>query len=235
MHPFTAILLVIALTGCASQEIQRKDGVSSARAFSPANLAKSEADMIAEINQREMLKSLLRISEKLYRRNPRELLKSGQASEESASARLFEALPTWANKTASPPNWEENFHLAFLEDYAGDRVAVFMTALTSMLMAAYEYKTEIFLTDSLSAQKLYNSARNIEIAIWKLSNARLLSGEKILISNSMDGEVVNLSFEREFGKLIAHQDLLALVIEDKGNRSISRVFQNVAAFVFLPI
>jgi hypothetical protein len=58
---------------------------------------------------------------------------------------------------------------------------------------------------------------------------------KFLISNSMEGDVSNLSFEREFGKLIAQQDLMALIIEDKSNRSISRAFQNVATFVFLPI
>jgi hypothetical protein len=51
----------------------------------------------------------------------------------------------------------------------------------------------------------------------------------------MDGEVANLSFEREFGKLIAQQDLLALILEDRSNRSISRVFQNAAAFAFLPL
>jgi hypothetical protein len=102
-------------------------------------------------------------------------------------------------------------------------------------MASYDYKTKLFMTDSLSAQKLYNSARNIEIATWKLSNAKRLSGEKLLVSNTMEGEIANLSFEREFGKLIAQQDFLALIIEDKTNRSISRVFQNVATFVFLPI
>ena len=109
-----------------------------------------------------------------------------------------------------------------------------MSALTTMLMASYNHKTEFFLPDELSAQKLYNSARNIEAAVWKLSNAKLGSG-RFLISNSMDGDVQNLSFEREFGKLIAQQDLLALLIEDKSNRSISRVFQNAASFVFLPI
>jgi hypothetical protein len=51
----------------------------------------------------------------------------------------------------------------------------------------------------------------------------------------MEGEVQNLAFEREFGKLIAQQDLLALLIEDRSNRSISRVFQNAASFAFLPI
>ncbi len=235
MQAFISLLLLFALTGCANQEIQRKDGVASARSFSPTNLAKIDGDMMAEINQREMLKNLKLLTDKLYRRNPQEFRKAGQESAEAASARIFEQVPEWAESPLTQPNWEENFQLAFLESYGGDRVYAFMSALTSMLMASYDYKTEIFLTDSLSAQKLYNSARNIEVAVWKLSNAKLPNGAKVLLSNSIEGDVANLSFEREFGKLIAQQDLLALIIEDQSNRSISRVFQNVAAFVFLPI
>ncbi len=235
MHALVSLLLLIALTGCAGQDIQRKNGVASARAFSTANLAKSDADMMAEMNQHEVLKSLKLLTEKLYRRNPQEFRKSGHETAETASAVIFEQIPKWALSPLSKANWEENFKLAFLEGYSGDRVHAFMSALTCMLMASYENKTELFLTDTLSAQKLYNSARNIEVAVWKLSNAKLPNGARILVSNSMEGDVANLSFEREFGKLIAQQDLLALIIEDKSNRSISRVFQNVATFVFLPI
>lgn len=229
------LLLVLAMTACSSQEIKRKDGIVSARAFSPANLAKSDVDMMAELNQREALKSLRLLSEKLYRRNPQEFRKSGHESAAAASEQIFEQIKRWTDASTPAPDWEENFKLAFVEGYSGDRVLAFITGLTSMLMASYDYKTELFLPDTLTAQKLYNSARNIEVAVWKLSNARLPSGQKILISNSADGDVANLSFEREFGKLIALQDLMALIIEDKTNRSVSRVFQNLAAFVFLPI
>jgi len=232
---YPALLCLLLLPGCAGQDIQRKDGSSSARAFSLSNLAKNDVDMLAEINQREMLKSLRLLTEKLYRRNPQEYRKSGQESVEAASARLFDQVPKWAESPLSRLNWEENFKLAFLEGYSGDRVYAYMSALTTMLLASYNHKTEFFLPDELSAQKLYNSARNIEVAVWKLSNAKLASGARYLISNSMDGEVQNLSFEREFGKLIAQQDLMALFIEDKSNRAISRVFQNAATFVFLPI
>ena len=232
-----ALLLIIPLlfSGCANQEIQRKDGTSSARAFSISNLAKSDVDMLTEINQREMLKSLKLLTEKLYRRNPQEFRKSGYENAEAASARIFEHLPNWAESPLAKLNWEENFKLAFLDGYAGDRVYAFMSALTTMLMASYNHKTEFFLPDELSAQKLYNSARNVEAAVWKLSHAKTTGGGRFLISNSMDGDVQNLSFEREFGKLISQQDILALLVEDKSNRSISRVFQNAASFVFLPI
>lgn len=232
---YLGFFFFVGLTGCSSQEIQRKDGASSARAFKAANLAKSEVDMLAEINQREVLKSVRLIGEKLYRRNPQEFRKSGHASATAACDHIFGLIPHWVDKSQPFPDWEENFKLTFVEDYSGDRVQPFMTALVSMLMASYDHKTDFYLTDNLSAQKLYNSARNLEVAVWKLSNAKRPSGVALLISNSMDGEVANLSFEREFGKLIAQQDLLALIVEDRSNRSISRVFQNAAAFAFLPL
>jgi len=232
---YIAFLLLFILTGCVGQGILRKDGVSTERPFSAANLAKNDTDMMAELNQRELLRSLKLLSEKLYRRNPREFRKSGHESAEAASASIFAQIPGWIASPSNQPDWQENFKLAFREDYTGDRVGAFISALTSMVMASYDYKSEFFLPDSLSAQKLYNSARNIEVAVWKLSNAKSTQGDKFLVSNSMDPDIANLSFEREFGKLIAQQDMLALFVEDKSNRSISRVFQNVAAFVFLPI
>lgn len=234
LYPLLFLVLPL-LSGCASQEIQRKDGSSSARNFAISNLAKNDVDMLTEINQREMLKSLKLLTEKLYRRNPQEFRKSGFENAETAAARIFDQLPKWPESSLAQLNWEENFKLAFLDGYGGDRVYAYMSALTTMLMASYNHKIEFFLPDELSAQKLFNSARNIEVAVWKLSSARQSTGARFLISNSVDGDVQNLSFEREFGKLIAQQDLMALLIEDKSNRSISRVFQGAASFVFLPI
>lgn len=232
---YPLLLSLVLLSGCANQGIQRKDGSSSARGFAVSNLVKNDADILTEITQRELLKSLRLLTEKLYRRNPQEYRKSGHESVEAATAQLFEQPPKWSESPLARLNWDENFKLAFLEGYTGDRVHAFMSALTTMLMAAYNHKTEFFLPDELSAQKFYNSARNIEVAVWKLSSARLGNGGKYLISNSVEGETQNLSFEREFGKLIALQDTLALFIEDRSNRSISRVFQSATTFVFLPI
>jgi len=235
IRPLFILLLPILLDGCAGQGIQRKDGSSSARPFKAANLAKSDVDMVIEMHQQEMLKSLRILTLKLYRRNPQEFRKIGLDSAETATDRIFSQLDNWAAAPLRQLDWEAQFRLAFLEGFAGDRVHAFMSALTIMLMAAYEDKTAFFLLDELSPQKLYNSARNIEVAAWKLSNARQPNGTRVLLSNSMEGEVHNLSFEREFGKLIARQDVLALIIEDKSNRSINRILQNAATFIFLPI
>lgn len=229
------VLVVMLLAGCAGQQIQRKDGSTSERQFAMSNLAKTDVDMIGELTQREVIKSLKLITEKLYKRNPQEYKKAGLESVEAASARIFDHLDKGKDSPIALMNWQDNFGVAFQDAYNGDRVFAFMAALTGMVMASYDYKTELYLPDRLEPQKLYNCARNIEVALWKLSNAKLASGARVLVTNSIEGDVQNLSFEREFGKLISQQDLLALILEDRSSRAISRAIQNAAAFRFLPI
>lgn len=237
MRSLSGVILaaLLVLTGCAGQQIQRKDGSTSEREFSVSNLAKTDVDMISELTQREIIKSLKLVTEKLYKRNPQEYKKAGLESAEAAMARIFDHLDKGRDSPIALMNWQDNFGVAFQEAYNGDRVFAFMAALTGMVMASYEHKMAFYLTDRLEPQKLYNCARNIEVAVWKLSNAKLANGSKVLVTNSIDGDVQNLSFEREFGKIIAQQDMLALIIEDRSNRAISRAIQNAAAFRFLPI
>jgi hypothetical protein len=229
------VFAAILLGGCAGQQIHRKDGSSSQREFAVSNLAKTDVDMISELTQQEVLKELKLITEKLYKRNPQEYKKAGLDSVEAATARIFEHLDMGRESPIALMNWQDNFGVAFQDAYNGDRVFAFMAALTGMVMASYDYKMAFYLTDRLDPQKLYNCARNIEVAVWKLSNAKLANGSKALVTNSIEGDVQNLSFEREFGKLIADQDLLALIIEDRSSRTITRAIQNATAFRFLPI
>lgn len=237
MHKLSgwALVAVLLMSGCAGQQIQRKDGTTSEREFSVSSLAKTDVDMISELTQREVIKSLKVVTEKLYKRNPQEYRKAGLDSAEAAMARIFEHLDKGRESPIALMNWQDNFGVAFQDAYTGDRVFAFMAALTGMVMASYDYKTAFYVADRVEPQKLYNCARNIEVAVWKLSNARLASGNKVLVTNSIDGDMQNLSFEREFGKIIAQQDMLALIIEDRGNRAITRAIQNAAAFRFLPI
>ena len=124
---------------------------------------------------------------------------------------------------------------AFRPDFTGDRVFAFGVGLGSMIATAYGDKSQFYLTDSLDAQRLYNAARNIEIAAWKLASARGPNGELLLLSNEMSAGAPNLSFEREIGKLVAYQDTLALVMAQRTNRTIRRFSQGLATAVFLPL
>ena len=125
--------------------------------------------------------------------------------------------------------------LSLSPSYAGDRVFAFGVGLASMVLLSYNGKTEFYLNDTLDPQKLYNSARNIEVAAWKLASARGARGEPLLLSNEAAIDAVNLSFEREFGKMIAYQDVMAEIAAQRTNRLIRRVVQTVGTFVFLPI
>ena len=125
--------------------------------------------------------------------------------------------------------------LALKPDYAGDRVFAFGVGLASMVLLSYNGKTEIYLVDSLDPQKLYHSARNIEIAAWKLAQARDAHGAPLILSNEIADDVRNLSFEREFGKMIGYQDVMAQIAAQRTNRTIRKVAQSLATAVFLPI
>ncbi len=172
---------------------------------------------------RESIASAKLLTEKLYRRNPRELKKSDLPTAEAGVARAFDPAHGWRFAELSNQRGIDALQLAFRADFAGDRVFAFGVGVGSMIAQAYDDKIEVLLTDSLDAQRLYNAARNLEIAAWKLANARGPNGELLLLSNEMTSGAPNLSFEREFGKLIAYQDTLALVMAQRTNRTIRRV------------
>ncbi len=220
-----------ALTGCARpRAVPAKPGPG----FSTAQLVKTDIDRVAEAHQREVFASLRVLAEKLYRRNPRELRKSNRTLE-SALERLFEPWHGWRFPELDARRSTQAIALAFDEGYRGDRVLALIGGLGGMVQVAFQDKTEFFVLDELDPQSLYNAARNVEIAVWKLSNARSASGELFLLSNDAAGPVANLSFEREFGKVIGHLDMLSKIIADKTDRMVVKVVQSIATAVFLPI
>jgi hypothetical protein len=206
----------------------------SERGFQPSDLAKSDIDVAAEVHLRESLASTRLVTDKLYRRNPREWRKA-YPSVDAAVARAFDPRYEFRFPELGNARGTEVIHLALKPGYAGDRVFAFGVGLGGMILQAYNGKTELFMTDVLDPQKLYNSARNVEIAAWKLASTRAPNGELLLLSNEMSGDAPNLSFEREFGKLVAYQDTLALVMAQRNNRTIRRFSQGVATAVFLPL
>ncbi|MBU1397100.1 MAG: hypothetical protein KKE84_13305 [Gammaproteobacteria bacterium] len=230
------LLTAALLAACSSQPIARRDGSSSVRSFSIKELAKGDVDTVIEIHQQEVITALRTLTLKLYRRNPNEWRKSGFASADAAAAALFRPVENWQLAPHKDLPWETALLEPWRNDFAGDRVKTLMDGLLVMHMGAFDHQTEFYLLSEVDAQKLYNAARNTEAVVWKLSNARNAQGELILLSNGFDDNgVPNLSFEREFGKLIGIQDTLAKIIEDKSNRAIRFGVVNVASMVFLPI
>jgi hypothetical protein len=203
---------------------------------SGSQLAKSDSDRMADVEVSENMQSLRNLMIKLYKRNPHELAKSTSDNIEKMVVWVFEGEQQhhYQFKEIDNKQGTEAIFLAFKPEYTGDRVLAFIVGLQTMLLKAHGDKTDFYLTDTINPQNIYNVARNIEIAAWKLSNARDATGMLYLLSNEMNDKDKNLSFEREFGKMIGRTDLYAMTLAEKSQRLISRVMQNLATALFLP-
>ena len=125
--------------------------------------------------------------------------------------------------------------LGFEPEFTGDRVFAVMYGLYTMIISSYSGKCSLYMIDFLDQQNLYNSARNIEIFVWRINNRYQADGQLFLATNQCDGPVKNLSFERIFGKLIALQDTMALVVSNRTGRLITKVVHTAASMTFFPI
>lgn len=229
MH-WLRILPMLLIAACSTK--MGKDGRTETT-VDAKYLIKSEVDRIADTVRSDTVDGLLLIADKLYKRNPREWKKSAlsrEAAVERLKLRQVKAFPELGGLREGPAA-----ALAFSETYEGDRVLALMFGLLTMTDAAFEHKNEFYILDALDERKLYNCARNMEIAVWKLSVDRNAAGELFLLSNELDPANRNLSFEREFGREIALLDLMAKIVADRNGRGFSRVTQSVVTTIFLPV
>lgn len=225
---------VLMLIACNKEIVRENKPITERNAVS--QIAKSDIDNVLDAHIKKSQALLRELMIKLYKRNPRELKKSELKLIEEQLVRLFDLEHSWNFPELQGKYDIELIKLAFKEEYNGDRVFAFVSGLMSMIMKSYNYQSEFYLFDTVEPQKLYNCARNIEIAVWKLSHHVDSSGEPFLYSNSLANETeVNLSYERLFGKLIATQDNITTIMADKKNRTIKTVIQQMASAVFLPI
>lgn len=213
-------LLFACLPACGGYEIK--------------NLIKSDVDMVTDLFIEESRSAVRELVVKLYARNPAELAKIPGMTVEGRLAQLrvhvrelrFDELDGAQDVVA--------MNLAFDPDYTGDRVFALVVGLGSMLREAYQYKPEMFLTDSLDPDVLMTSARNVEVLLWKLKNSRKPDGEHYLITHEYRGVIDNLSFERLFGKIIVLQEMMAHIAADSSNRTVTSAVHAVGK-VFIPL
>jgi hypothetical protein len=198
-------------------------------------LGKTDFDRMADHEIRENIQSLRTLMIKLYKRNPSELKKSTSDDAEKMVNWVFNGNHNFNFEAINNLQGTDAIYLAFNEEYKGDRVLPFIVGIYTMLIKAHGGKKEFYLFDSVDPQLLYNASRNIETAVWKLSNAKDVSGKPFLLANELTEKENNLSFEREFGKIIGRTDFLAFTLSEKMERSITRVIQNLATGIFIPI
>lgn len=204
------------------------------------NLGKSDVDFVMDVHAREQKALLIELTRKLYVRNPWQLKKAPDMTLDQRLTQIFGdedtiELPSLVFEELGGLTSIDAILLSFNDDFQGDRVFAAMVGLTEMLRRSYNHQQEFFILDSLDEQALYNSARNIEVFVWRLYKRRDDTGELFLLSNQLEGDDYDISFDRLFAKMVMIQDMMALIVADKTNRSITKVVQGVAQFVFLPI
>ncbi len=216
-------LTVLFNTGCSS------NGDVKGRGFELTSVVKNDIDLVSETHQRVVLDALKQLAVKLYKRNPHEWQKAGHQSLEAAVAKITaDPFPVVQGKTSI-----DCIRLTFDESYQGDRVKAFIVGMETMVLASYDGHRSFYLHNMLEAQKLYDSARNIELASWLLRTKYNENGALFLLSTG-GSEEINLSFERLFGKMINAQDMIAQIMADRGHRQIKNVIQAIAT-AFIPI
>ena len=229
------VCLVLTIPVACNETRKETDGGVPKKDFTVKSLAKNDINRMMDIYLLEIRKQLRLLMTKLYKRNPRELKKSPYPAASENIQRLFSRTNNWYFKDLNDKYGVAAIELSLSGDYKGDRVFAFVAGLTSMIMTAYNNRTEFYLYDDIDPQALYNSARNIELAAWKLDNSRDSNGDMLIYGNSRPDEVPNHSYANLFGKLTALQDTMAVILANKSNRTISKVIQRLATAVFLPI
>lgn len=222
LKPILLIAALLLLSGCG-------------KSFNIKNLAKSDVDMVADTYVSTLYQYNRDLMVKLYKRNPRELAKSPGMTVETRLRQLGPTPPTYKFAELNNKTSNDAINLAFDNDFEGDRVFALLVGIRSMLHAAFDGKFEFYLLDDLNQQKLYNSARNIEVVAWRLNTFKQANGEYFLLTHGYQQGVANLSFERLFGKMIGLQDMMAKIVSGKTDRTINSVVQGVASTTLLPI
>jgi hypothetical protein len=218
------VLCLLLLAGCAGSKQDVKG-----RAFEISSVVKNDIDLVTETHQQVVFATLKELAVKLYKRNPREWKKDGHASiDEAVAAITADPFPKVNDKTSI-----DAIRLAFDQEYKGDRVKAFIVGLETMVLDSYNGHRSLYIYNMLEAQKLYDSARNIELASWLVRTKHDSDNQLFLVSTG-DGAEIILSFERLFGKMINAQDMMAQIMADRTHRQIKNVIQSVAT-AFIPI
>lgn len=221
--PIIACLIIAINSGCSSSSDVK------GRNFELTSVIKNDVDLVSETHQMIVFDTLKKLAVKLYKRNPREWRKGGHDSLEMAvEAITSDPFPLVEGKSSI-----DCIRLTFDEAYQGDRVKAFIVGLETMVLASYDGHRSFYLYNMLEAQKLYDSARNIELASWLVRTKYNSKGELFLLSSS-GSEKINLSFERLFGKMINAQDMIAQIMADRNHRQIKNIIQAIAT-AFIPI
>lgn len=221
MKNITLIILIIFLASCKNNVL--------------TNIAKTDIDIITEIHVNNAKENIEDLIIKLYKLNPIYIRKNEKFN--NVSEVIIDIFKDIDVKKIDKTG-KDNINLilkGFNHDFNGDRIYYICKGLYGMINASYNYKNKFYLTDpKLDAQKLMNTAINIETLVWRLSNSKN-NGEILIKTNNINKNKINLSFERLFGKLINNQENMARIISSQQGRIIQKAAKGIVSSIFLPI
>ncbi|MFC3653587.1 hypothetical protein ACFONN_18665 [Dyella humi] len=212
-------LLVLVCASCKPTPPVNGHVVPEAK-LTKGQLIQSDPNRMANLEIRNNLDALYLLMDKLYKRNPSEWKKGGAANREEAETRVRHAVDHHTPLPGLDARDTKAMELALDPHFKGDRVGTLIYGIGDMLITAHGGKRELYLIDGLDAQRVYNAARNVEIAMWLLARRRDDAGHSLLLSNALSEQEQNLSFERLFGGIIGRTDLVAEFTAEKYRRSV---------------
>ena len=222
MNKILILIPIILLTSCQNNILK--------------NIAKTDIDLITEIHAVNAKSHIEDLIIKLYKLNPIYIKKNENFNNVSqVILDVFKEVDIdEVDKTG-----QENIDFilkGFNKNFTGDRIYYICKGLYGMINASYNYKSKFYFTDpNISAQKLMNTAVNIETLVWRLNNTKD-DGVLLITTNNIKKNKINLSFERLFGKLINNQENMARIVSSQQGRMIQKAAKGIVSKVlFLPI
>jgi hypothetical protein len=220
MRRLLIILLPLVLCACSGYELK--------------NLAKSDIDLVTDQFIDKTRSNILELVVLLYERNPDELLKIPGMTVEGRLAQLRVHRYKLQFTELDYKQDIDALNLALDPNFKGDRVFALIVGLGSMVRQAYGYQPEMFLPDELDSRVLLVSAYNAQELLAKLKSTRKPNGEHLIITSEKHGVVDSLEIERLFSEIIVLQEMMADIVGDADNRSVTGAVRAVSS-VFIPL
>jgi len=220
MRLLPTVLLILLLCACSGYELK--------------NLAKSDTDLVTDQFIDKTRSDILELLVLFYERNPDQLRKIPGMTVEGRLAQLRVHRYKLQFAELDYKQDIDALNLAFDPNFKGDRVFALIVGLGSMVRQAYQYQPEMFLPDELDAKVLLTSAYNVEELLRKLKTTRKPDGEHLIITYQQQGVVDNMEFERLFSEIIVLQEMMADIVSDADNRTVTGTVRAVSS-VFIPL
>jgi len=220
MRLLPTVLLILLLCACSGYELK--------------NLAKSDTDLVTDQFIDKTRSDILELLVLFYERNPDQLRKIPGMTVEGRLAQLRVHRYKLQFAELDYKQDIDALNLAFDPNFKGDRVFALIFGLGSMVRQAYQYQPEMFLPDELDAKVLLTSAYNVEELLRKLKTTRKPDGEHLIITYQQQGVVDNMEFERLFSEIIVLQEMMADIVSDADNRTVTGTVRAVSS-VFIPL